>query len=397
KLTVDNLHQQLTALIRAKEDGEIEVTLPELKLSVDGLRAAAAGKKLKSLPLTAVVTASGIRLGAAKGVPPVVEHATCTINGSDFLQLSATGALSSGKPQVATTDGALRVDLERMLPVAAPFLPKGAAAGGVTSLTWSLAAPTAIQPLSKSRNPLARAKAAAALVERGEISVSLDSRRVSWPLKSGSLAIADLHTSQPLKIVLPGRGGKITLDGAVAFAGLGGLSGAAGKLPLQSGSFSLHGELAEWQSLKLREELRAQPFGVVQKADATISRINPLLEKQEIVTAAALLQQLDAVLVADVGARFPATLTPVPGGAELSGECSAGVRINLAAGRDLRLRATAAASDFGVKLANGTVVEGVRADMLIDRTYALAKGEAANWSPLSVSLVRPAPEPVFAA
>src|SRR6185369_10584566 len=312
KLTVDNLHQQLTALIKAKEDGEIEVTLPELKLSVDGLQAAAAGKQLKSLPLTAVVTASGIRLGAAKGAPPVVEHATCTISGSDFLQLSATGALSSGKPQVATTDGTLRVDLERMLPVAAPFLPKGAAAGGVTSLTWSLAAPTAMQPLSKSRNPLARAKAAAALVERGELSVSLDSRRVSWPLKSGNLAIADLHTSQPLKIVLPGRGGKITLDGAVAFAGLGGLSGAAGKLPAQSGSFSLHGEL------------RVQPFGVVQNADATISRINLLLEKQETITAAALLQQLDAVLVADVGASFPAALTPVPGGAELSGQCSAG-------------------------------------------------------------------------
>src|SRR6185369_12814086 len=73
KLTVDNLHQQLTALIKAKENGEIEVTLPELKLSAAGLRAVAAGKQLKSLPLTAVVTAGGIRLGAVKGAPPVVE------------------------------------------------------------------------------------------------------------------------------------------------------------------------------------------------------------------------------------------------------------------------------------------------------------------------------------
>src|SRR6185369_4093849 len=85
-----------------------------------------------------------------------------------------------------------------------------------------------------------------------------------------------------------------------------------------------------------------------------------------------------------------------PGGAELSGQCSAGVRINLAAGRDLRLRATAATNEFGVRLANRTIAEGVHADLLVDRTYALAKGEAANWSPLSVSLVRPAPEPVVA-
>lgn len=94
---------------------------------------------------------------------------------------------------------------------------------------------------------------------------------------------------------------------------------------------------------------------------------------------------------------FPARPTPVPGGAELSGDGSAGVRINLAAGRELRLRAVAATRDFGVRLANGTVAEGVRADLLIDRTYALSKGESGGWSPLSVSLVRPAPEPVVAA
>ena len=392
KLSVDNLHQQLIALIKAKESGEIEVTLPGLKVSAADLQASTAGKQLRSLPLTAVVTAGGIRLGAARGAPLVVDRATCTINGGDFLQLSATAALPGGSPQIATSDGTFRVDLGRFLPVAAQFLPKGAAGGGITSLTWSLAAPTAKQPLPKSRNPLAKAKAALGMVERADISLSLANRGISWPLKSGAMTIVDLHTSQPLRVVVPAKGRNITLEGVVAFAGVDGLSGSAGKLPPQSGSLSLQGELADWQSLKLHEELRAQPFGLVQKADASVSGIDRLLEKQETISAASLLQQLDAVVTADVEARFPATPTPVPGGAELSGEGSAGLRINLAAGRDLNLRATATTRDFGVKLANGTTVEGLRSDLLIDRTYALAKGKSAAWAPLSVSLVRPVPE-----
>lgn len=397
KLTVDSLHQQLTALVRAKESGEIEVTLPELKISVAGLQASAGGKQLKPLPLTATMTAAGIRLGAEKGALPVVGRVSCTVNGGDFLQLSATGALPSGKPQLATTDGIVRVDLERILPVAAPFLPKGAAAEGNASLEWSLAAPTAQQPLSKSRNHLAKARAALAMVDRGRISVSLDSRGISWPLKNGSLAVAGLRTAQPFRVEVLRKGEKIAFDGSVAFSGLGGLFGSAGKLPAQSGSFSLQGELAEWQSLKLREELRAQPFGVIHKADATIGRIDLLLEGEEAISAVPLLQKLDAAVTADVEARFPATPTPVPGGAELSGEVRAGLRTTLAAGRALQLHATASTRDFGVRLANGTVVEGVRADMLVDRTFALAKGEIAGWSPLSVSLVRPLPEQFAAA
>jgi translocation and assembly module TamB len=392
KLTVNTLHQQTTALIQARESGEIEVTLPELKVSAASLQVSAAGKQLKPLPLTAVVTAAGIRLGAAKGARPVVERATCTLAGGDFLQLSARGALSGGSPQVASTDGTARVNLDRILPLAAPFLPKGAVAGGTTSVTWSLAAPTVQQPLSKTKNPLARAKAALGMLDRAEINVMLDNRRISWPLKSGNVTIADLRTTQPLRVVVPEKSGKITLAGDIAFAGLGGLSGSSGKLPVQSGSLSLQGELAGWQSLKLREELRAQPFGLVQKADATISRIDLLLEKQGPLTASVLLQQLDAVATADLEAHFPATPTPVPGGAELSGESRARAELTLAAGHDLHLRATAATRDFGVRLTNGTTIEGVHADLLVDRTYALSKDGEPVWSPLSVSLVRPLPE-----
>ena len=145
KLTINTLHQRLTALIHARESGEIEVTLPELKVSAAALRASAGGNQLKPLPLTAVVTAAGIRLGPVKGARPVVEGATCVLAGGDFLQFSAKGALSGGSSQVVSTDGTATVDFGRILPLAAPFLPKGVTAGGTGSIAWSLSAPAARQ------------------------------------------------------------------------------------------------------------------------------------------------------------------------------------------------------------------------------------------------------------
>lgn len=392
KLAVTALHQKFNALIHAKENGEIEVTLPELTVSSTGVQVSAAGKQIKPLPLTVAVTAGGIRLGTAKGALPVVERAIFTLDAGDIMRLSGKAALTGGQRPAVTTDGTAKADLERLFPVAAPFLPKGAAAGGSTSLAWNLSAPTTQRPLPATKNPLAMAKAALEMADRARIEVMLNNRGIRWPLKDGNLTIAGLNTVQPLRIAVPGNGGTITLDGNVAFTGLGGLSGSSGKLPTQSGSISLQGELAGWRRLKLREELRAQPFGIIQKADATISRLDLLLDKPGPLSADLLLRQVDAVVKTDLETHFPAKPTPVPGGVKLSGDSSAHVEFTLAAGHDVRLQATAAARDFGARLPNGTIVEGVRGDLLFDRTYALSKDGAPDWKPLSTSLVRPLPE-----
>jgi len=116
------------------------------------------------------------------------------------------------------------------------------------------------------------------------------------------------------------------------------------------------------------------------------------LDKPGPLTPDLLLRQLDAVVKTDLETHFPARSTPIPGGAELSGDSSAHIELALAAGHDVRLQATATARDFGAKLANGTRVEGVRGDLLFDRTYALSKDGSPDWNPLSTSLVRPPPE-----
>ena len=396
KLAVTNLYEQFSSRILARGSGEIEVAQPELKLSAASLQAAAGTRQLMPLPLSALLTAARVRLPAAKGAPLVVDRASLAVSGGDFLKLAATGSVTGTGPQQAATDGTLTLDLGRILPLAAPFLPTGATAGGVSSLAWKLAAPLKPQPLPATKNPLVKARRAAGLIEQGEMTLSLANQGIAWPLASGSVRVNELRTAQPIRLVLPGSSGKITLGGTVTVAGLSGLPGTAGQLPPQSGSLSLNGELTEWRSLRLHEELQLLTLGLVQQADATVSRFDTLLEKPDAITAAALLQRLDGLLSASVAARFPGTPTPLPGGMELSGAANVGVRAELTAGRKLRLKATAATRDFGLRLKNGTVVEGVRADLLIDRTYALAKGEAGEWTPLSASLVRPPPERMVA-
>jgi hypothetical protein len=397
KLSVNALHEQLIARIKAKENGEIELSLPELKVGLATLKALAKGKELKPLPLLATLSVAGARLLPGKAASLSVERAACTVTSGDALQLVATGGVSRSTPQMATTEGSLRVDLERTIPLAAMFLPKGVAVGGVTSMTWNLAAPLKQQPFAKEKNPLASARAALALVDRADINVTLANRAITWPVANDKIRVGELKTAQPIRLVVPDKGAGIRIDGNIGFTGLTGLPGKAGQLPAQSGSLKLRGELAGWQSLRLHEELRIEPLGLAQQADATISRIDKLMEKSDAITTASLLQRLDAVLFTDVTAKFPAQLTPLPGGVELSGESSAALRVNLAAGHDLRVRATARTRDFGLRLKNGTTAEGVAADLLFERSYALAKGDAALWTPLSLSLVHPAPERLPAA
>jgi hypothetical protein len=191
--------------------------------------------------------------------------------------------------------------------------------------------------------------------------------------------------------VLPAKGGNIRVEGDIAFGGLAGLPGAAATLPPQSGTIALDVEMNNWQSLTLHEKLQISPLGISQRADAAVGRLDGLLEPDKI-TAATLLQRLDATVTTDVAARFPTTLTPVPGGVEIAGNGNATLQMDLAGGKSLRVRATAATRDLGVRLKNGTTVEGMTADILLDRTYALSRSTETGWNPLSASLVRPLPD-----
>jgi hypothetical protein len=142
--------------------------------------------------------------------------------------------------------------------------------------------------------------------------------------------------------------------------------------------------------LRLNEELRLSPLGFSQVGELTVNRIDALLEDQGDFSAANMLKRLDATLFAHLEGTFGREPVRIVPGLELAGNVSAGGRIDLTAAKELRVRGYAKSRDFGVRDGKGTAASGITADLVVDRSYALAEKKGGDWVPLSAALVRPA-------
>jgi hypothetical protein len=121
-----------------------------------------------------------------------------------------------------------------------------------------------------------------------------------------------------------------------------------------------------------------------------VSRIDTLFDEKQPFSTATIIKRLDATLFATVDAAFSRELKQLLPGFDVAGKVSSSARVDLTAGRELALRAAFKSDEFGVQLANGTKVEGMRSDIAINRVYDLAAPQSERWTPLSTSLVRPA-------
>ena len=390
RLALKNVHHQLRLLLHADAAGEIDVTLPEMDIAVAEVSGVASGRPVSPFPLSASLTADGLRMPAGGG-RPTLRRAQCEATAGAFLKLSATAGLSAAKPEV-TTSGSARLDMDRIVPLAAPFLPKGVAIGGVAAAGWDIALPLPKSAPPAEKNRLRVARAGLAMLQRGDITLALSDGKFRIPSAKGAILVNDLRTTAPLRLIVARGGEAVRVKGGMSFAGLRGLPGAAGQLPAQSGSFSIDGDLTEWKSLRFYEDLRMDPLGLSHMAEMTVDRIEPLLEERGPLSAAMALKRLDATLFAHVDAAFSRESGPLPGGLDVSGKASAGARVNLTAGRDLRVRAYVESNDLGVRQRKGTTVEGIRSELVVDRTYTLATTRGDSWVPLSTALVRPAAE-----
>jgi len=254
---------------------------------------------------------------------------------------------------------------------------------------WNLAGPLPEKAFVAEKHPLRRARAGLALFDKFDLSVKLDNVSATLPSAKGAIRVTGLRTKPDLQVVSTKNGDSVSFKGGVQFSGVSGLPGAAGKLPAQHGSFALNGELSGWRELRLNELLRIDPLAVSHEAELNVSRIDALLDEKEPFSTATLIKRLDATLFADVDGAFSRELKQLLPGFDLAGNVSGAVRVDLSAGRELALRSSLKTKDFGVQLANGTKVEGLRSDIAINRTYALAPSRGESWMPLSTSLVRP--------
>ncbi len=390
RLTIEKAHEQLRFLARAAENGDIEASLPECVVNAASLQAAHSGKKITPIPISASLTAAGLRLPAGKGANPTLQSAAAVVSAGDFLQLTADAALSGSSPRRATSKGTARLDLRRAMPFAAPFVPKGLKGDGVVSAVWDLAAPLPEKALVAEKHPLRSARAGLSLFDTLEFAVKLDTISATVPSATGEIHMTGLRSGPDLRLVSTKKGESVRLEGGVLFSALSGLPGAAGKFPLQHGSFAFTGELSGWNELRLHEEFRIGPLAVSHEAELTVGRIDSLLDEKQPFSTATLIKRLDATLLANVEGAFSRELKQLLPGIDVAGDVSSSARIDLSAGRELALRCSVKTKDFGLQLDNGTKVEGMRADILINRTYALAASQGERWTPLSTALVRPA-------
>lgn len=385
KFSIEKVHEQLRLLARATESGSVEADLPEFTVAAASLGGMQSGKRFGPLPLSASLIANDVRLPAEKGSRPTLRHAAARITAGDFLQLTADAGLSA----VASTNGTIRLDLGRAMPFVAAFAPAGLKADGVVSAAWDLAAPVTDKAPVPDKHQLRSAKAALARLDKLDVGLKLDNISATVPSAKGAIRVTGLKTGPDLRVVSSKKGNSVTLQGGVQFSGLSGLPGNAGKMASQHGSFLVNGALSDWSTFRLNEEFRIDPVAVAHEAELNVSRIDTLLDEKQPLSTATLIKRLDATLLATFDAAFSRDLKPLLPGIDLAGRAAASLRVDLSAGRELGLRCSLKTDDFGVKLSNGTSVEGMRSDIVINRVYALAQTQAERWTPLSTALVRP--------
>jgi hypothetical protein len=388
-LTVDKIHQQLRLQARADNSGDLDATVPELTATIAAIQATLAGKRLASLPLSAALTADGLHLAAAKGSKPTLRQLAAKLSAGDFLQLTAETALSGAAPQYVASHGAARLDLRRVMPFAAAFAPSGLKADGVVSANWDLAAALPDKAPLLDKQPLRAAKAGLALFDRLGLTVKLDNISATVPMAKGALRLTGVRSGPDLQLVSGEHGDIVKMAGGVQFASLSGFPGAAAKLASPHGSFTFNGALSGWREFRLTEELHIEPPALAHEAELNISRIDALLEEKLPFNTATLLKRLDATLFASVDGAFSRELQQLLPGIEVAGTAGGGVRVDLVAGRELALRSFLKTKEFGVRLADGTRVEGMRSDIALNRVYSLAAAAPERWTPLSAALVRP--------
>lgn len=387
RFIVGKTHGQLRLLATAARNGVIEANLPEFSITAASLQGIHDGKLLGPLPLSASLAATALRLPEAKGARATLQRAAVKISAGDAIQVVTEAALSA---TTASASGTARLDLRHTLPLFTAFIPSGLKADGVVTAAWNLAAPLRETTLAAGKNPLRTASSGMSLFDKLEISLKLDTISATVPSAKGAITVSGLRSSPDLRIVSTNKGESARLEGGLLFSGLSGFSATAGKLPSQHGSLSFNGRLTNWRDFRLNEELRIDPLALVQEAELNISRIDSLLDEKQPFNMATVLKRLDATLLATVDGAFSRNLKQQLPGFDLSGSISSSVRVDLTAGRELALRGSLKTRDFGVQLANGTEIEGMRSDVAIDRVYSLAAASRReDWTPLSAALVRP--------
>lgn len=381
KVAIRTLAQSLRLSAELPAEQRLAASLEEFKLEAPVIRAMQAGKKPLEVPLLVTASARSLTLSGPAPLTPGADGLRVNVQAGQAADVDATADLRGAGGRDIASQGRARLDLEKLLALAAPLLPAKAKGAGGIAAEWKIAAN--LPAPTTDKQPAAPKKLSQTIRELSflrELSASLDLRGLSldWPLAPGAdgrqelLHVKGISTPKPLTIATREGLRESSLSGSVAFGPMDSLPGA-GKLakPLR-GLFTINARQQGARSAQISEVLHLDGFELDQNLSLTLDKLDALLDREDRATAA--LEALDATADFSLNTglhALPATAKAAQG---LSGKgrLAASGSLRLAGGRSLAVSARVDSPGVDLNLGQDMAISGLTSNLRFSRRYAIA-------------------------
>lgn len=356
--------------------------LDSLGLDVPLLRVRQPGKRPVEAPLALRLSAPDIRLGGPAPLGAHVSDAQLSLDLGRALHCAATASLDGSGVR---SSGSLTMDVQRLLALAAPLLPRQAKGSGGVALDWRLAAalPPQRQPAPKQEK-LSQTLKRLGFLKDLEAVLKLSEVSLDWPLagtggKAGEpLRLRGLSTPRPLRATTAGGLRESSLTGTLAFGPLGRLPGVGPLARPLRGLLTLNAAQQGARSVQLSQLLHLEGLELDQNLRLTLDRLDLVLDHDQD-RLAAILEHVDGSLDFDLTTglqSLPAQSPKGLSGKGMSGKgrIEAGFDARLSGGRSLALSARLLSPGLDLRLGPDLAVSGLTSTLRLDKHYVLSPG-----------------------
>jgi len=392
---VGGLRQSLQLDAELGRGPEVRVSAGALEFEAADARARVPDRGELRTPLRAAARWESARLAGPGELWVDVEGLRVDAAAAEWLRVDlAATAQASGRESV-TTRGSVTVDLPGALRALPVGLWPGRAVGKVRA-NWAFdgRVPSDEELRDLTADPAALAAGRPlAFLQEAAASLSLDGVGTEVPLEGGQrVSVAGISTQEPLAFDLRGSGREVALGGALALGWIEAFPGL-GEFPEPLRvRLSFHGERGTEGVLRVSESLTVEPLSVSQGLEVTVAGLDRLLRRGLDTAPALWLNLLSGQARANLRVGETPDLGLVTRELVLKGPLEAAVGVSLTRGEEVSGALTLLADGARVRLRDRLSLEGLRADVALEKRYRLRTppaGGAAGASFLSETLVRP--------
>lgn len=382
KAQIPALTQSLTLRAELPGSKSVSARLESLALDAPKLRLLQPGKAALEAPLSLRLTVPDLRLG---GSPLGMERLTDASLALDIGPALHCAAQASLDGAAVRSSGNLTLDVQKLLTLAAPVLPRQAKGSGGVAVDWKLAAdlPKQTDP-APGQAKLSQTLARLGFVKELDAVVTLSEVSLDWPLASAKgepvefLRLRGLSTPKPLRAASTNGMRESSLSGSVAFGPLAELPGIGPLNKPLRGLLTLNASQQNLRSLQLNEMLHMDGVEVDQNLSLNLDRLDQVLDHHQD-RLAAVLEFVDGTVAFGLKTGLqdlPHKLDKGNSAKGLSGKgrIEAGFDARLSAGRSLALSARLLSPGLNLRLGPGLDLTGLTSSLTLSKRYTLTPG-----------------------